>query len=106
VVLAPSRPPLALHPFPTRRSSDLFRQHERHLPALPTVAPALLRRRSRHVLRGFPELQEPVIRRDRPARVLLLWQLHAAKRIVLRSEGTRLNSSHDQISYAVFCLKK
>src|SRR5712664_4243675 len=23
-----------------------------------------------------------------------------------RSEGTRLNSSHDQISYAVFCLKK
>src|SRR5688572_31537464 len=24
----------------------------------------------------------------------------------LRSEGTRLNSSHSQISYAVFCLKK
>src|SRR2546428_7170188 len=23
-----------------------------------------------------------------------------------RSEGTRLNSSHDQISYAVFCLEK
>src|SRR5206468_9586070 len=23
-----------------------------------------------------------------------------------RSESTRLNSSHDQISYAVFCLKK
>src|SRR2546428_8394086 len=27
-------------------------------------------------------------------------------RRVLRSESTRLNSSHDQISYAVFCLKK
>src|SRR3712207_8835561 len=25
---------------------------------------------------------------------------------VLRSEGTRLNSSHANISYAVFCLKK
>src|SRR3990167_3700241 len=25
---------------------------------------------------------------------------------VIRSEGTRLNSSHSQISYAVFCLKK
>src|SRR2546430_12284856 len=24
----------------------------------------------------------------------------------IRSEGTRLNSSHSQISYAVFCLKK
>src|SRR2546421_3156096 len=26
--------------------------------------------------------------------------------VVSRSEDTRLNSSHDQISYAVFCLKK
>src|SRR5688572_33466489 len=26
--------------------------------------------------------------------------------VVDRSEGTRLNSSHSQISYAVFCLKK
>src|SRR5688572_31877168 len=26
--------------------------------------------------------------------------------LILRSEGTRLNSSHSQISYAVFCLKK
>src|SRR2546421_588715 len=26
--------------------------------------------------------------------------------VARRSEGTRLNSSHDQISYAVFCLKK
>src|SRR5688572_31301618 len=25
---------------------------------------------------------------------------------IARSEGTRLNSSHSQISYAVFCLKK
>src|SRR2546428_287677 len=30
----------------------------------------------------------------------------AASRLICRSESTRLNSSHDQISYAVFCLKK
>src|SRR2546427_5904748 len=33
-------------------------------------------------------------------------QGHGALEIDLRSEGTRLNSSHSQISYAVFCLKK
>src|SRR5206468_11061191 len=35
--------------------------------------------------------------------------LNAAKVVALRDEdrkSTRLNSSHDQISYAVFCLKK
>src|SRR2546430_6154034 len=35
---------------------------------------------------------EPLLRHDLPAH--------------RRSEGTRLNSSHSQISYAVFCLKK
>src|SRR5688572_31384589 len=34
-----------------------------------------------------------------------LFQLHAP-RLCCRSEETRLNSSHSQISYAVFCLKK
>src|SRR3712207_9260231 len=35
-------------------------------------------------------------------------RLHGDPRAVdeLRSEGTRLNSSHANISYAVFCLKK
>src|SRR2546430_6754084 len=33
-------------------------------------------------------------------------QAAAYDAIVARSEGTRLNSSHSQISYAVFCLKK
>src|SRR2546430_9726156 len=37
----------------------------------------------------------------------LLWSLKLQPSPVqLRSEGTRLNSSHSQISYAVFCLKK
>src|SRR2546421_8901010 len=47
-----------------------------------------------------------------PRRALV--DLHLVRRRVRREEGpvvgdrksTRLNSSHDQISYAVFCLKK
>src|SRR2546430_7218437 len=31
---------------------------------------------------------------------------HRNQRRIARSEETRLNSSHSQISYAVFCLKK
>src|SRR3712207_7382181 len=34
----------------------------------------------------------------------VLW--HSDDRIAVRSESTRLNSSHANISYAVFCLKK
>src|SRR3989454_11334754 len=67
---------------PDARPSRLC-QHQRHFPALPTMTPALLRGCGRHVLRSFPELQEPVIRRDRSARVLFLWQLHTAQRGVL-----------------------
>src|SRR5688572_31110536 len=40
-----------------------------------------------------------VLERHDNARLFGLWQ-------TCRSEGTRLNSSHSQISYAVFCLKK
>src|SRR5206468_11653305 len=83
-----------LHPFPTRRSSDL-----RYSPWVPRPS-------------------------DRPRRLKAM----SYKRIVLATDGspsaetaehvgvtltrsvdrksTRLNSSHDQISYAVFCLKK
>src|SRR2546422_5039732 len=55
---------------------------------MPTMTPALLRGCGRHVLRSFPELQEPVIRRDRSARVLFLWQLHTAQRVVLEQPRT------------------
>src|SRR5206468_11345600 len=73
-----ARHPARLHPFPTRRSSDL------------------------HGAASSPPARRPA-------------------RVVPRSPGgtpgdrgttladrksTRLNSSHDQISYAVFCLKK
>src|SRR2546427_9487558 len=36
----------------------------------------------------------------------LLRQPHAARIGILDRKSTRLNSSHSQISYAVFCLKK
>src|SRR2546428_6131972 len=46
-----------------------------------------------------------------PLNVLVTFQIQDQKRegkspIVRDRKSTRLNSSHDQISYAVFCLKK
>src|SRR2546430_8921002 len=42
-----------------------------------------------------PERREPMDHND-----------HEAKRLAIDRKSTRLNSSHSQISYAVFCLKK
>src|SRR5438270_10110691 len=71
--------PLVLHSFPTRRSSDLRRLlFDAHLEAVFRW----------NELDGFFE---------------------ARRRIEIRRQdrkSTRLNSSHSQISYAVFCLKK
>src|SRR5438270_4741109 len=68
--------PQDLHSFPTRRSSDLARRHE------PSSA-------TPEVDRGpAPAINQPT---SRPAE---------------DRKSTRLNSSHSQISYAVFCLKK
>src|SRR5688572_31856295 len=72
--------PRYLHSFPTRRSSDLCRRdHERH----------------------------PL--EDRHVGDVLVELVRAFGRAVLAAKdrkSTRLNSSHSQISYAVFCLKK
>src|SRR5206468_12774918 len=81
-----------LHSFPTRRSSDLSGISHR--------------------------VGGPPVERCRKCRAfLILWRYavhlvadglssgaHAHNRLDRKS--TRLNSSHDQISYAVFCLKK
>src|SRR5206468_12194444 len=69
-----------LHSFPTRRSSDLFVVHSDST-------------RVRAVGTQFDVYKKP------------------SGTVVTVPEGldrksTRLNSSHDQISYAVFCLKK
>src|SRR5206468_12834424 len=80
-----------LHSFPTRRSSDLERRG---------VAPRVVRHRAAavgvdHVERALHQVAERV-RELRPV----------ARVEALDRKSTRLNSSHDQISYAVFCLKK
>src|SRR5688500_20409594 len=70
-------PPLALHSFPTRRSSDLDRRRF-------ICASLVSRLAEKHpARRPSPRRRDP---RDR--------------------KSTRLNSSHLVISYAVFCLKK
>src|SRR5438874_6627571 len=74
-----------LHSFPTRRSSDL-------LPSGAETAPR----------RGWP--------RPRAGGQATAWRLGALGGRDERRRGdrksTRLNSSHVEISYAVFCLKK
>src|SRR5688572_31381022 len=92
MIRRPPRPTL----FPTRRSSDLSAGAEvdNRLDADGAAA-------------GAPEERRPVTRqRRRPSaaqqrRVRLIGDSLGRDR-----KSTRLNSSHSQISYAVFCLKK
>src|SRR5206468_6417477 len=95
------RPALRCLPFfPTRRSSDLLRRRRQLFGAI-----AL-----RHVDHGLHRRGEfvdiahlrEIALRDAAER----FRRDAVKQDEARSEDTRLNSSHDQISYAVFCLKK
>src|SRR5207249_10353897 len=99
-------PPLDLHPFPTRRSSDLgvrrvdkkagrcpaffcwsSHQHEAHQENHERIE--LIRPKNfGTTLRAAPT------RQSRP------------RRMPSDRKSTRLNSSHVSISYAVFCLKK
>src|SRR5206468_11332878 len=76
-----------LHSFPTRRSSDLRRFGRLYGRLALGCALVLL----------FPLLS-------------ITDELHAQPAVMAGSsqdrKSTRLNSSHDQISYAVFCLKK
>src|SRR5438874_7220426 len=72
----------ALHSFPTRRSSDLFGGHRRRV-GEQLFAPRAARG---HIDGGVEASVRQRARQDR--------------------KSTRLNSSHVEISYAVFCLKK
>src|SRR5206468_12826008 len=69
-----------LHSFPTRRSSDL-----RGSRIVEIVLPVQMRA-------FVPDVRCP--------------QRSVLGHLSLDRKSTRLNSSHDQISYAVFCLKK
>src|SRR5204862_6254161 len=84
-------PPLHLPSSPTRRSSDLLRHGGDHPP---------LGDRGAHRA-GFPagDVLQPV---QSGRHAVLRRCLPAAQ----DRKSTRLNSSHVEISYAVFCLKK
>src|SRR5207248_7311687 len=88
--LYPHAHPRSLHSFPTRRSSDLFRQHAGADHRHPAVQP------------------EPQHRRRRPGRSVddLAGRSATSAGHAEDRKSTRLNSSHRTISYAVFCLKK
>src|SRR5207245_8288501 len=94
----PHLPPLHHHPFPTRRSSDLFR------------AGNSIRNDGGVTKSSTPRSPG---RRGRPTRVRRWRKSSAGRRFTKRCastrldrKSTRLNSSHGSISYAVFCLKK
>src|SRR5206468_9403378 len=82
-----------LHSFPTRRSSDLV-QTEGETPS-PWADEVDLHDHSHRPSHRLVGAQQHVREVDPPPR----------RRKDEDRKSTRLNSSHDQISYAVFCLK-
>src|SRR5206468_4495333 len=103
----PDHPPhLTLLSFPTRRSSDLVRD------VRAAYRPAVDIFRLRHdavnpVLdlvgqRSRSRLQKRLERYTKRH----LREMRGNGKALQDRKSTRLNSSHDQISYAVFCLKK
>src|SRR5205085_11158968 len=98
------RPPPAPPPFPTRRSSDLFPDAAQANHAIFYVdgKPATVGEVYANLTRvgGAGE----AVARAQAAGDDGFIQYASARRADRKS--TRLNSSHSQISYAVFCLKK
>src|SRR5206468_10417849 len=95
----PPRPPRSpLFPYTTLFRSALGRRRSEPRPGLRGAVPAHdgLRRSTGHARRQADERPH---RREQPL-------FRAQEEEVVDRKSTRLNSSHDQISYAVFCLKK
>src|SRR5207244_5823501 len=95
-----------IHPFPTRRSSDLTqrggRVNTRRRGATGRLGTGKLRRaaldRDNLPVRNFPVFLFRVFASSK--------ELAAFHQQIKDRKSTRLNSSHQIISYAVFCLKK
>src|SRR5206468_12433745 len=92
---------LLFHPFPTRRSSDLrqFGPGKEFEGACQQAVDAL-----RQPIGVYDAILVDEAQDFPPSFLRLCYELLKSEK--RRSESTRLNSSHDQISYAVFCLKK
>src|SRR5206468_11926689 len=83
--------------FPTRRSSDL-NHLARAIAGLAPLRQPLRKRITRGPRRQTEKIDAHRNRMSTPTRYV--------EPRSLDRKSTRLNSSHDQISYAVFCLKK
>src|SRR5438270_4000175 len=93
------RPPIStLFPYTTLFRSVMFRSS--------AAAFYLLARRHFHGRRSFycGRLTALFMRLDIGSEVKKI--VHRMSEVLLDRKSTRLNSSHSQISYAVFCLKK
>src|SRR5206468_12395213 len=88
-----------LHSFPTRRSSDLVARAKYEQAALQGSDRPRPRRRARKLGR-----RRMIAYADT---CVVIYRVEGAPSLMSADrKSTRLNSSHDQISYAVFCLKK
>src|SRR5206468_11628220 len=85
------------HPFPTRRSSDLADRAECER------AVRLISRHFDQIILDDFFFYNTKSDADIAAKGARSWTQYRLER---DRKSTRLNSSHDQISYAVFCLKK
>src|SRR5206468_10684880 len=95
-----------LHSFPTRRSSDLH-QGTFLVEGKSTYVFALsdgrqVKGEDLQQQRDWPWRDSPQVPGMRYARLRATSPTYGA--VTLDRKSTRLNSSHDQISYAVFCL--
>src|SRR5205085_7369207 len=91
-----------LHSFPTRRSSDLVPSHRPPVTASPSATAA-----SSSVTAGYAaEEVMTLLASPDPSATFMETNAVTIRTPDTDRKSTRLNSSHSQISYAVFCLKK
>src|SRR5206468_11252994 len=92
--------PPHVHSFPTRRSYDLA-----WLGSQDVIAASRGLKQPEQLSWGIGHVGLPGARQQLPI-VEFYVPVEPERIAILDRKSTRLNSSHDQISYAVFCLKK
>src|SRR5947209_17112186 len=97
--------PFCLHPFPTRRSSDLKLRPPDEKPDHDFPFVLTTGRQLEHWHTGAMTRRASNLDALEPAPTAALSRNEIA-RLGIDRKSTRLNSSHANISYAVFCLKK
>src|SRR5439155_23238008 len=95
-----------LHPFPTRRSSDLFQASRQAVSRMTELEELLTaeRKRSAELAQRCTDLEHLAARVKEAEADRFRSAVSSSSNSDRKS--TRLNSSHVAISYAVFCLKK